>query len=167
VSAVETRPADQTPGQYEDIFQVDLDGDGIIGVPPAPLVALALAPAEIVAIETNGDSMLSHDGSQYLIGDGILPEIGLTRNGGPVGPDSFVTGWQAIQAEAAADGGFNVLFERPNGAYWFWTTDAAGERVTAVETRPADQTPGQYEHIFQFDLDGDGAIGQPPVDFII
>jgi hypothetical protein len=146
LSSVQTALADQTPGLYEDIFQVDLNGDGIVG------------------IESNGDFALSQDGSQYLIGDGVLPEVGVTLGGQPVGPNSFASGWQAIQAEEAVGGGFHVLWEKPNGDYSFWTTDAAGEHVSSVVTAFADQTPGLYEDIFQVDLDGDGV---PPVDFIV
>jgi hypothetical protein len=125
------------------------------GIMPVPL------------IESNGDFALRSDGSQYLISEiGVVgaPEVGVTLGGQPVGPNSFASGWQAIQAEEAVGGGFHVLWEKPNGDYSFWTTNAAGEHVSSVQTAFANQTPGLYEDIFQVDLDGDGV---PPVDFIV
>jgi hypothetical protein len=149
-STVETPLANQTPDLYEDIFGVDLDGNGNIG---GSLALFSLPQPSVTLIESNGDFTLGHDGSQYLIGDGVLPEIGMTASFAPlVGPDSFA-GWSAIEAEEAAGGGFHVLWEHTDGTLSFWTVDAAGEFQSTVETPAASITPellNEYQAIFGF-----------------
>jgi hypothetical protein len=165
-SQVKTTVANQTDAivwNYEEQFQAYLNGDTNIGQPPAPLLALALPPADL--IETNGDFTLGDNGTQYLIAPvGGGADVSLTKAGAPAGPTTFA-GWSAIQVEEDGAGGFNVLWEHTNGGWFLWNVDSAGAWQSQVKTTVANQTDSlawNYEELFQADLNGDTTIGTPP-----
>ena len=130
-----------TMAQNETTFEVDLDGDGYIGL-------------HLTSIETNGQYELARSGSQYHIIDGTGNSIDLTRGSNPTGPNSW-SGWSATQAEESVGGGFEVLWNHSNGALSnVWKFNASGSYQSNVTN-----TMAQNETTFEVDLDGDGYIG--------
>ena len=125
--------------EIEDLFAVDLNGDGGIGV-----------------IEDNGAHQLgiNADGA-YQISNGVDTPVVLKLNSLDVKPTTF-DGWSALQAEATATG-FTVLWQAPTGGYTVWQTDAAGNYLDS-QFKP-ETSVNELEDLFAVDLNGDGGIG--------
>ena len=129
--------------EYEDRFQFDIDGDGVIGVVATD-------------IETTGVGLQQTNTGAYRLKDGALT-VEITNAGDVVGPDSY-PGWQALQAGSDGAGGYTVLWQFKNARYGIWELDASGALTGLGDiARAAD-----YEDRFQFDIDGDGVLGEAP-----
>ena len=140
--------------EYEKTFEVDLNGDGYIGLAPE---------ADHMLIETNGDYSLAEgaEKNQNYIIDGSGNSIVLT--------DSFFcaairnSGWSPYQVEEDATVGFDVLWYAdlygvPDWpAYWSLKADTSGQYTGEYVLRSTEN----HEVIFEVDLDGDGYIGLP------
>ena len=127
----------------EDTFEVDLNGDGVMGYSP-------------ITLETNGDHKLLTIGNQYYIEDTSQNQIGLTSSEvGAVGPDTF-SGYSATQAEDDGAGGFNVLWSHTSGKHLLWQVDSAGYYQSGDRVAPADWIG--LEDTFEVDINGDGTI---------
>jgi len=131
--------------ENETIFEVDLDGDTHIGIPPT------------TTLETNGDYELANGSDNYYIIDDNDNKLGLTYYGKPLGPNKW-DGWSATQVEESASGGFEVLWSHNNGNTWVFKVNALGNYESAITGR----TVAENETIFEVDLDGDTHIGIPP-----
>ena len=135
----------RTIAENETIFEVDLDGDTHIGIPPT------------TTLETNGDYELANGSDNYYIIDDNDNKLGLTYYGKPLGPNKW-DGWSATQVEESASGGFEVLWSHNNGNTWVWKFNASGNYESAITGR----TVAENETIFEVDLDLDTYIGIPP-----
>jgi hypothetical protein len=142
---------DTTLETLETTLKQDLNGDGIIGLPP-PTV-----------IENHGVTDLDQSGSDYFLfahGSSTGPEI--QYNGAPVTAGEFA-GWTPIGAEATA-GGYDVAWHNADaGLYTAWSVNSSGVYagnifglVSGTNTALEALEPG-----FHQDLNGDGTIGVP------
>ena len=132
-----------TNAQRETTFEVDLDGDGVIGIRP---------------LETNGNYILGSSGNLYYIVDANANSISLTRGGAQTGPNSY-NGWSATQVEEGANSGFEVLWSHSDGRIMQWEVDELGSYQSHITA-----TNAQRETTFEVDLDGDGVIGIRPLE---
>ena len=122
----------RTLDQHETAFQVDLDGDGVVGL-------------NLVSIETNGSYELATSNSKYQIIDNnsVVTSFGNSNRS---------DGWSATQVEAGSESGtFEV----------FWSnTDGRSEVININNTGKFQSTITRemlaHETVFQADLDGDG-----------
>ena len=126
----------RTIDQHETAFQVDLDGDGVIGL-------------NLVSRETNGSYELATSNNKYYIIDISDSSIVTSFDGSNMGD-----GWSATQVEASASGGFEVFWSHSDGK-----TTAHKISDTGVYQSTITRTIDQHETAFQVDLDGDGVIG--------
>ena len=136
----------------ETVFHQDLNGDGVIGLPPPP-------PPTV--IESFGVTSLVQVGSNYFlnpVAGGSGPE--LQYNGTAVTVGEF-SGWTPIAAEQTASG-YDVALENVSSSlYNVWGTDSSGNYVsTIVGTTSGSSTALEsIETVFHQDLNGDGVIG--------
>ena len=120
--------------------------------------------AEIVSafetrvIEAVGDYSLAMEYGQYKAVAADGSEVGLTYQGQPVGPLTF-HGVHAIHVEEASDGGFEVIWRTPEGAYVWWLTDQNGAYQTGLAV--SSSSIAAYETVFGADLNQDGHIETP------
>src|SRR6202035_345724 len=144
-----------TPGtsavleSFEPSFQQDLNGDGLIGVNPTPLV-----------IESTSSTKLVQIGSNYYIestSTGTGPE--LQYQGAPVVAGEF-TGATPIAAQATATG-YEIAWNVGGGQYSVWNTDSSGNYLShALFATPGNSAALEaFESSFHQDLNGDGVIG--------
>ena len=140
---------------YETALHQDLNGDGVIGVPPAPSTV----------IESFGVTSLVQVGSNYFM-DPVAGGIGveLKENGSPVttATSQFI-GWALIGAEQTSTG-YDVAWKNAaTNHYAVWTTDSSGNFVsTTGGISGTSTTLENYETALHQDLNGDGVIGIPP-----
>ena len=79
----------------------------------------------------------------------------VSLNNADVGVSSFAnSGWQALQVEELANGGFQLLWKNSNDIYAIWELDQSGAYQTSYVVDPAE-----VEVTFDADIDGDGNIG--------
>jgi VCBS repeat-containing protein len=141
----------------ETVFNKDLNGDGIIGLPPPP-------PPTTISID--GNTTLVESGSNYFLdvtgSNSLGPE--LTLGGVALGPTQLGS-WAPIAAVQTASG-YNVAFELlgTTNEFTVWATDSNGAYVSSlVGVVPGNNaTLESLETIFNKDLNGDGTIGLPP-----
>ena len=126
---------------FEGEFAADLNQDGQVSTASV--------------METNGDILLVSDGGHYKAVASNGSAVTLTYGGQPVGPDSF-SGWDAIQVEESASGGFEFLWAYEGGSYGWWKTDANGAYESSMLI--AEDAVDPYEGVFEVDLDRDGSI---------
>jgi serralysin len=137
---------------FETSFQQDLNGDGVIGVPPSGTV-----------IEANGSTEVVKVGSNYFLdpaAGGTGPE--LKYQGAPVTSGEF-GGYVPIGAEAVS-GGYEVAwFDPSRNVYSVWSTDTNGNYTGNLYVPGAGNSVvlESLESSFQQDLNGDGHIGLP------
>ena len=146
-------------GQLESMetsFQYDLNGDGIIGLPPPTVIATA------------GSTTLLQSGSNYLVETAGGSTIELMYNGAPVVAGEFGT-WIPIAAQQTATG-YEVALKQPGaipGAdqYTIWYTDSSGNYLSSPISTVLGPDPSleSFETSFQYDLNGDGTIGIPQI----
>jgi hypothetical protein len=133
---------------YETSFHQDLNGDGVIGVPP---------------IESFGSTSLVQIGNDYFldsISGGTGPEL---KYGGAPLTTALCGAWTPIGAEATATG-YEVAFQVVGSSqYTVWNTDSSGNITNdTIGTVPANSTALEaLEPSFHQDLNGDGVIGIP------
>src|SRR5262245_66658180 len=140
----------------EPSFHQDLNGDGVIGLAPAPI-----APT---VIESFGSTSLVEVGTNYHaepVGGSSGPELGYS--GAPVVAGQFGS-WTPLGAEQTASG-YEVAW-KVTGAdqYTVWATDSRGSYTSDIGTVPrSEERRVGIERSFQHDLNGDGLIGAPTV----
>ena len=140
----------------ETVFNKDLNGDSVIGVPPPP-------PPTTISID--GNTTLVQSGSNYFLdvtGSNTLgPE--LTIGGAALGPTQLGS-WVPIAAVQTASG-YDVALELPaSNEFTVWATNSSGAYVSSlVGVVPGNNaTLESLETVFNLDLNGDGHIGLPP-----
>ena len=147
-----TRPAFQL---LENSFHQDLNGDGVIGIPPASTL-----PGTV--IESSGSTSLVQDGNNfYLYSNGTAygPELRISgvafaagQAGGwtPIGAEHTITGYQVAWKVTGVD------------QYGVWYTDSDGNYISNIGVLSGSSTAFQsLETSFHQDLNGDGVIGLP------
>ena len=132
----------------ETLFAQDLNGDGTIGV-------------ALTSIEAIGSTGLSTGAGQYFMLNSGAPEATLKYLGANVVSGQFGA-WAPISAEAAAGGGYDVVFKFGTAdQYTVWHTDSGGNyasSLTGVVSGGAYALQ-QFEDIFHQDLNNDGITG--------
>jgi len=133
----------------ESSFQVDANGDGIIGSPHS-------------TIEAQGNtSLLRHaNGQAYSQVGSITPIAIISPWGTPVGSSN--SAWQMLAAENIA--GVNQILLRNNSGNFLhtWTLDANWKWTSSNGTVPLNEASGwSLESYFQVDANNDGVIGAP------
>jgi hypothetical protein len=132
----------------ETRFHQDLNGDGVIGLPPL----------STIVIEANGSTSLTEIGGPFYLSNTAGSGPSLKYNG-----SDFVAGqgaWTPISAEQTASG-YEVAW-RVTGAdqYTIWTADSNGNYISNPGVLSgASATVESAETRFQQDLNGDGVIG--------
>jgi hypothetical protein len=107
----------------EPVFQQDLNGDGIIGLPPSP-------PATV--IEALGSTSLVQVGSNYFlnpVGGTSGPELSIS--GAPLAAGGSYT---PVAAEQTASG-YDVALKMAGDMYTVWATDGMGNYGGRSSTR--------------------------------
>ena len=135
---------------HETIFSADLNGDGYVGAAPK-------VPPTI--LESNGDVSLGVRNDVYLVVASDASETTITFQGKPTGPNTFA-GWDIVQVENRAEGGYEVLWEHTDGPYSYWVTDANGAYQFSRSVSAGSLV--DYETTFSADLNGDGYVGAAP-----
>ena len=136
-------------------FNYDLNGDGIIGVPPLSSWTL---------IESSGTTSLLTDGTYYYLRAGSGPVVALTDDGAPI-TVSELGAWTLIAAQQTATGYEVALKEAGANLYGVWDTDSTGNYVSAPLSNVSGTSPALelMETSFNYDLNGDGVIGPRPL----
>jgi len=138
----------------EPSFHQDLNGDGVIGVPPPPPPTVIEALGVTALVEVGNNFFLNP------VAGGTGPE--LKYGGNAVTAGQFAT-WTPVGAEQTATG-YDVAWHDPaNAVYTVWSTDTNGNYVTnIVPPGPGNSTALEsIETTFHQDLNGDGIIGIP------
>jgi cytochrome c2 len=135
-------------------FNYDLNGDGIIGVPPSSSWTL---------IESSGTTSLLTDGTYYYLRAGSGPVVALTDNGAPITVGELGA-WTLIAAQQTATGYEVALKDAGANLYGVWDTDSSGNYLSAPLSNVSGTSPAleSTETSFNYDLNGDGVIGSPP-----
>src|SRR5205085_1146476 len=139
----------------ETTFHQDLNGDGIIGLPPLPTTA----------IESSGSTSLVQVGTNYFldpVAGGTGPEL---KYGGTAVTAGQFGGWTPIGAEQTANG-FDIAWKVQGGdQYTVWSTDPNGNYLSSVVgvVSGSNTSLESLETTFHQDLNGDGIIGLPPL----
>ena len=134
----------------ETSFHQDLNGDGIIGVPPT-------------VIEAFGSTKLDLAGSTYSL-DPVTGGSGpaLKYHGAPVVPGQFGS-LAPIGAEQTASGYVVAWKIAGSDQYVVWNTDSSGNYISDGGVLSGASTVLQAaEANLHQDLNGDGTIGVPP-----
>ena len=136
-------------------FNFDLNGDGVIGVPPPKV------------IESDGSMSLLTDGTNYLLQPNGGAAVKLSNDAGVNIVVGQFSGWTAIAAVQTSSG-YQVALELPGSApsanqYAIWNTDSTGAFVSTAlpVVSGSSRALELFEPIFNFDLNGDGTIGFP------
>ena len=110
-----------------------------------------------VLVEEDGNSSLMVADEQYVIttGDGVM--VGLTYQNGAVGPKRF-DGWEAIQAEESADGGFEVLWQNVGGSYALWSVDQTGNHTGTEFLTKAGLVQYAGAYLAEVEAEGDASL---------
>jgi 20S proteasome alpha/beta subunit len=139
---------------FETSFQQDLNGDGVIGIPPAP-------PPTI--IEAFGTTALEQQGNNYILAPTGGSAVELSYAGAPVVAGQFGQ-WVPIGTEQTVTG-FEVAWKMTGAdQYTVWNTDSSGNYLSSVFDYATGSSVAleSFETSFQQDLNGDGVIGIPP-----
>jgi serralysin len=142
----------------ETTFNQDLNGDGVIGPP--------ILTKTVIQTDTStfGSTSLAEGSDQFFYLDdssGSGPTLQL--NGAPVVAGQFGA-WTPIGAVRTA-GGYDVAWKNASlGLYTYWTTDSSGNHLTdSAAMSGTSLALESLETVFNQDLNGDGAIGPPPI----
>jgi len=142
----------------EPVFHQDLNGDGVIGVPP-----VTSTPITTTSIEASGATSLDKLGNDYLL-DAIGGSQGPTLKyaGAAVVAGQFGT-WSPIGAEATSGGYYVAWKDSVSGQYAAWSTDSNGNFVSKIinNVSGTDASLMSVEAVFHQDLNGDGVINTP------
>jgi serralysin len=135
---------------YESSFDLDLNGDGFNGEPPA--------------YDADGDGLVDGDGKYKMYRDGAA--VSLRNQRGRFYSDASSKLWNVTRAIEDGDG-FHVLVEgvgRFSGRYQVWDVGFDGLRTNTYGWFIADQMMQEgYESSFDRDFNDDGIIGVPPI----
>ncbi|MBT5683228.1 MAG: hypothetical protein HOJ09_14300, partial [Gammaproteobacteria bacterium] len=133
----------QRPGsQYESLFDVDLNNDG--------LITSGASPTDLLDIS----------GNQHHIDDGHGGDsIILKRDNVTIVPNSS-SSWSVTQVEDSGTG-YEVFWSHSSGKFHVWKHDALGNYVSNVNAHL-----WQHEKTFQADLNGDGVTGLVTIENI-
>lgn len=138
----------------ETLFHQDLNGDGVIGLPPTPQKVSG------TTIEASGSTSLVLVGSNYLL-DAMTSGVGPTLKYGGVAVVSGQFGaWTPVGVEQTTSG-YDVAWKIPaTGELCVWTTDSNGNYVSNLlnKVSPTDPALKAVETTFYQDLNGDGVI---------
>jgi serralysin len=133
---------------FETVFQQDLNGDGVTGIP-------------ITVIDSAGTTDLTQVGSNFYLYDaGVGPS--LKFSGAAVVPGQFGA-FVPIGAEQTATG-YDVAWKVPGAdQYTVWSTDSNGNYTGNIIGVVAGNSPAlqSLEATFHQDLNGDTVIGVP------
>ena len=141
----------------ETTFNQDLNGDGVIGLPPPP---------PPVIIQTDGSTSLVQVGSNYFldpVGGSSGPEM---KYGGAAVTVGEFGAFTPIGAVQVAGGGYDVAWKNTaTGQYTVWSTDSNGNYLSNVIGAVSGTSTAleALETTFNQDLNGDGTIGIPKV----
>jgi autotransporter passenger strand-loop-strand repeat protein len=138
---------------FETIFNQDLNGDGVIGIPHI------LIQSDTGAYGTTNLTQVNNDYYLYNA-SGSGPEVTLNGAALVVGQ---VAPWTPIGAVQTATG-YEMAWQLPGtNLYTVWNIDSSGRYISdtigAVASNSA--TLESFETIFDQDLNGDGFIGAP------
>ena len=142
-------PTQAISERYQEIFKIDLNGDGFTGRP--------------LAIDLDFDGL--GDDLQYYHLVGVDKNVALTDASGTLlRPDSSRS-WNAIAAQQVDDG-FNVLIRGERGRrlslYQVWTTDANGIVTDKSSWIDSGTLANQgFETVFNQDFNNDTFVGTP------
>ena len=132
---------------YEDVFNWDINGDGITGEP--------------LAVDADGDGLIDGSSIYKLLRDGAA--IKLTSRGRTLS-DAFSSSWDAVKA-VRTQTGFKVLLEGEGqraGQFRVWSANGRGAIFDRTPWAKGDQMLALgYEDTFNRDLNNDGIIGEP------
>ena len=134
---------------YEDIFNRDLNEDGITGEPPA--------------IDVDDDGLIDGSSVYKILKDG--QGIALTNSSGRSFSNQSSRYWDVVKA-VVSNTGFEVLVEGESyldGRFQVWSVDSAGVIDEKSRWMKADkmQLLG-YEDTFDLDFNDDGITGELP-----
>src|SRR6202043_3826109 len=131
---------------FENVFQQDLNGDGVVGL-------------TTTVIKASGSTSLDEVGNNYyLYTSGTGPE--LKYNGAVVTAGEF-GGWAPIAMVQTATG-YEVAWKVAGAdQYTVWNTDSSGNYVSnAIGVVSGTTTAFEsFENVFHQDLNGDGVVG--------
>ncbi|TYO61580.1 family 16 glycosylhydrolase [Bradyrhizobium hipponense] len=144
----------------EPLFHQDLNGDGVIGLPPPSTTTNTTTTASVTTIEASGSSSLVLVGKNYLL-DSMASGSGPTLKYGGVAvvPGQFGV-WTPVAVEQTS-GGYDVAWKIPaTGEFAVWTTDNNGNYISNLlnKVSPTDPSLKAVETTFHQDLNGDGVI---------
>ena len=132
---------------YEDVFNWDINGDGITGEP--------------LAVDADGDGLIDGSSIYKLLRDGAA--IKLTSRGRTLS-DAFSSSWDAVKA-VRTQTGFKVLLEGEGqraGQFRVWSANGRGAVFDRTPWAKGDQMLALgYEDTFNRDFNNDGIIGEP------
>src|SRR5262249_1030239 len=139
----------------ETTFQQDLNGDGLIGVPPQPTTT----------IQTDGTTSLDQIGNNYFLNKVGVSNTGpqLKYSGAPVTALQFCscTVICALQTAHGYDGACNFSANRPHPVSSPFPYTTLFRSIVPVGSG-SNIALESIETTFQQDLNGDGLIGVPP-----
>ena len=136
----------------ETSFHQDLNGDGVIGLPPTSTLIELFGSTDLV--QTGSNYFLDRgDNSTELQYDGAAFVAGQWGGWTPIGVEATATGYEVAFKLAGAD------------EYTVWNTDANGNITVDPIGTVAGESPTlvALERSFQQDLNGDGMIGNPAI----
>lgn len=138
----------------ETLFHQDLNGDGVIGLPPASQPLLG------TTIEASGSTSLVLVGKNYLL-DSMASGTGPSLKSGGIAVVSGQFGvWTPVGVEQTSSG-YDVAWKIPaTGELCVWTTDSNGNYISNLlnKVSPTDPSLKAVETTFFQDLNGDGVI---------
>ena len=134
---------------YEDLFELDLNGDSIIGKPPIQ--------------DLNGDGFVDNV-SNYQVYTTDDREVYLrNKNGKKIFSDDTSSQWDAVKV-ITTDSDIRALIEgssRKDGKFNVWTSDLySGNFSSQTKWKKQQAMVNQgYESIFNYDINDNGFIG--------
>jgi hypothetical protein len=139
---------------FETIFHQDLNGDGVIGLPPLPTTV----------IESVGSTSLTEIGNNFYLYNSSGSGPSLKYAGADVVAGQF-GGFAPIGTEQTASGYDIAWKDAGTGQYTVWSADSSGNYIANIigAVSGTSSSLESFETIFHQDLNGDGVIGLPPL----
>ena len=145
----------------EASFHQDLNGDGVIGIPPTTTTVPTTGVLSPTVIESFGSTSLAQAGNNFFLDNsaGAGPEL---KYGGAAVAAGQFPGWTPIGAEQTATGYEVAWHVAGTNNYTVWNTDSSGNYLSNIGTVSGTSTTLEtLEASFHQDLNGDGVIGVP------
>ena len=130
---------------FEDRFVQDLNGDAVIGYPPAQ------------TLESAGTTSLLLGDSGFFIDTEARPLLFNSSQVATLGV------WQPVGVEALQGSGYEMVWQY-GASIAVWTLDTNGNYLSGVLV--SGKSIRDYEARFAQDIDGDGSVGPPPTTTI-